>query len=151
MVSLFAASSLLVLSFSDSTPAKTEIPNEVHGVWTVISASDNGSDMPMPENPGESLSIGECNFAEIIVCKTRIIMVLSDGSSIVAKTRLLTSEPQIKIEMVTSRYHDKQQEPKFVILKPIDGKKIQLAFCEKQTKVVNSSKGGKQFVLTAAR
>ena len=151
MANLFVALGLFAFSYSDSQPAKTEIPSEFHGVWTVISALDDGTEMPMPANPGVSLSAGECNFSEIIVCKSRVIIVQNDGSAIVAKTRVLTSMPQTKIEMVAPRAHDKQQEPSFAILGSINTKKIQFAFCPKESKIVNNKKGGKQVVITATR
>jgi len=47
--------------------------------------------------------------------------------------------------------HAKQDGPGNVILKQVDAKRIQLAFAGKEMERIDTSVGGKQFVLTASR
>ena len=125
--------------------------DDFNGVWTITSATDDGVDQPLAEDPDGSVSAGECELIEIIICENRVVIVSTDGDAMVGQIRVLEKEPQLKIELTGFGYHAKQDGPSYAILQYVDNNAMQFSFCSKDAKRINSAVGGQQFVLTAER
>ncbi len=138
-------------SQASTNPTDVVIPPEFRGVWKITAATDHGVNQPLAEDPDGSLSVGECGILEVVICETRVIIVETDGDATVGQTRIIATEPELKIELRGYGYHAKQNGPSFAILKLIDEQTMQLAFCEQSSRRVNTSTVGHQFVVTATR
>jgi hypothetical protein len=127
------------------------IPTEFRGVWKITAASNDGVKRPLAEDPDGSLSAGECEMLEIIICETRAIIVKTDGNAMVGRARVIATQPELKIEWTGFGYHANQDGPIYALLKRVDEGTLQFAFCERDSQRVNSSSGGRQLVLTATK
>jgi hypothetical protein len=127
------------------------VPQEFCGVWKVTAATSDGINQPLAEDPDGSLSAGECGTLEIIIYENRAIIVETSGQAMVCRARVLTVQPELKIEFTGYGFHGKRDGPSYAILKRIDERTIQMAWCEADAQRVNATKGGRQFVYTATR
>ena len=146
----FVALSLAV-SLGPKCAIDPGIPAEFHGVWKISSASNDGVNQPLAQDPDVGLRAGECDMLEIIICETRAVIVKTNGDGMVGRARVLASKPELKIEWSGFGYHAKQDGPSYALLKRLDDNTLQFAFCEPDAQHVNSSLGGQQWVLTATK
>ena len=116
---MHAASFLcLVLLHAAAIPGKTEtsIPAEFEGVWKITKTiAQDGTERPVTRDLDDSVAneIG----TELIVVGNRVVFVRPDGESVWCKARVLSSAPDLKIELVTGLYHDKEQTPTIGLLR----------------------------------
>ena len=106
---------ILLNPLPNSSPTEDTIPKELEGVWIISAVTDDGVDQPRA--PHDSVSAGECADAEIVICNNRIVIIQKDGSSMACTAKVLTIEPTVKIEVVTGKYHDKDADRSYAILK----------------------------------
>lgn len=149
---MFASTLLLCLigtGLESNRASFNDVPKEFIGVWQVKSATENGTNVPLAKDPDGSLSVGECGFLEIIVSKSRIVIVQTSGEAIVARAKVIAEKPEIKIELKGFGYHAKRDGPSYCLLKKTKNDEIQFAFCESDADRLDITAGGEQFVLTA--
>ena len=124
------------------------LPAEFEGVWKIVTITENGVDQPLATD--SSLSTGEWGMSEIVICEDRLITIDTDGSSMAGKARLLTTEPEAKIEVTTGICHDKQGDKSCAVLK-LDDDKLILTWGSPEIRVVDDAAGGDQIVIVARR
>lgn len=123
--------------------------NEFDGVWSVNSIHQEGKAQTLEKNAlgNEAQTRRE---DELIICRDRIVIVDTNGFSMVGKMKLVATKPQTKYAVTTGTYHDKTGETTFVILVR-DKDKLTVAWVPPEATEIDASAVGKQIVITAHR
>jgi hypothetical protein len=143
---LWAAAIVVAIGLQNDT----EVPEEYVGVWQVTSAKNDGVEMPMPDNLDEVASTGECDFRELIICPSRLVIVSADGNATVAKVRVLVENNQLKLECTGIGYAATRDGTAYAILKVADDG-LTFAFVGKNVEQIDVANAKEQLVLTATR
>ena len=128
----------------NSQSAEAMIPSEFEGVWAISAVTDDGVAQP----DAQDSVTGALADVEIVICKNRVVLVRHDGSSMVGKVKVVGTEPELKLELVTGIYHDKEGHKSYALLKR-SGDELIFAWVSPEMRVIDSQKGGGQIVMTA--
>lgn len=166
---LFVISCTLLLY---STGQEKTHPDDVEGVWKVISASRDGNELPLSYMPPK---IPYLDYDEIIIASNRIVIVSDDGTAAALQTRILAESPQLKFECFRlGSYNSKARDeflkryfgnslaqnrsagfgtednPSYLLLERM-GDQLKFALVGKENDRIDASKGAHQLVMTATR
>ena len=99
-----------------SGQTETSIPEEFEGVWKITKAiAKDGIERPVTGDLDHAIA-NEIGI-ELIVVANRVVFVKPDGDSVWCKAKVLSSDPDLKIELVTGICHDKDQTPTVGLLR----------------------------------
>ncbi len=128
MLSTFFAISLL-LAPTSSPNQPTGIPENYHGIWKITEVMDEDG----TRTTSDEEKFSDCSPVELIVTGNRIISVRDDGSSVVAKVKVLKNRKQLTLCLRTGIYHDKEQVPTYWNVR-LDGDKLSIELAIDQYK-----------------
>jgi hypothetical protein len=123
--------------------------NEFDGVWSVNSIHQEGKAQTLEKNAlgNEAQTRRE---DELIICRDRLVVIETDGSSMACKMKLVATKPQTKYALTTGSCHDQSGETTYMILVR-DKDKLTIAWVPPEATEIDASAGGKQIVITAHR
>ena len=112
----------LILLHAPTISGQTEnsIPAEFEGVWKITKAiAQDGTERPVTSDLDHSVA-NEIGI-ELIVVANRVVFVKPNGDSVWCKAKVLSSDSDLKIELVTGICHDKDQTPTVGLLRLAGG------------------------------
>ena len=133
-----------------SSTVEESLPKDLEGVWMITGVTEDGVEQPLAKDPDGSVSAGEWRETEIVICKNRIVLINTDGSSMACKVKVLAIKPEVRIEVTTGVCHDKDGGSSYAILKR-NGEELILAWVSPDMRAIDDEKGGGQIVFAATR